>query len=484
MNQRTYEIISKWVAETSGVSITFEEGACPHANPKEKTIVLPTNIEANDPWAALSTLVHEAAHIKHSSNLPKNLSRNAVRHNILNAIEDIRIDQKNFLLMPNVFQWYDRSAAEQTAERAKIDMTKVSREKKILINGIYECERMYNGMIYEPDIVEFGNKNNVALIMQRGAYAIDGQNWNYVEQIQTELITLLGLDDPEDDPNSGGYVVGVPAGGEAGDGDGKEVLDISGLIAGLDKAFKSAPGDGTSAGSQHLGVGVINDLTKHKFKELLNVKEKKLVYEGNNLNHDNLILFHTGEIEELFLDDDIVKKKKSKMMFLIDASGSMDEALLCGNSRKSVTLGTVRHLVSVLRDVMSEDSLDVDYQIAAFTSDYHPLSKENWEREFNAVSGGTRLGTAFDKAMYDMMSDTTIDGSRIMVLFTDGDVDKSDVDKIDECIRMSGADIKYLMIGVGSDINSEYVLKVIGDNNILTKDTADMVLMDAIAGVI
>jgi uncharacterized protein with von Willebrand factor type A (vWA) domain len=234
-----------------------------------------------------------------------------------------------------------------------------------------------------------------------------------------------------------------------------------------------------------MSEGVIEDLTKHKFKELLNIKERRIVYEGNQLNHDNLTQFFMGgDIEELFVDDDIVKKKKSKMMFLIDASGSMGAPLLCGTPRKSVVLGTIKHLVTTLRDVMAEDSLDVDYQIAGFTGDYHPLSKDNWEKEYQKISGGTDLGGAFIKAMEDMMSDTTIDGSRIMVLFTDGDVYEDDVKTIKESINASGAEVKFLIVGVGSDINCDFVLNLIGDNNILMKDCADMVLMDAIAGVI
>ena len=484
MNQRTYEIISKYVAEENGVKIRFEEGVCPHAILKEKAIVLPTNIEANDPWAALSTLIHEAAHIKYSV-LPKSLSRNAVRHNLLNAIEDVRIDHKNFYLLPNVMEWYRRSAKEQVEERAKMDMTKVSHEKKVLVNGIYEAEGLFEGVIPEPAVTDFCRNFDIPRRLNIGADQIDRGDWAGVEKSIDELIKILALPDPPNDPNAGGYIVGVPAGqeGKEGDGDG-EVLNISGLIAGLGKAFKSAPGDGTTMGGALIGAGVVTDLTKHKFKELLNVKEKKVVYEGNNLNHDNLVLFHLGELEELFLDDDIVKKKKSKMMFLIDASGSMGSQLMCGATAKEVTLGTVRHLVEVLRDVMAEDSLDVDYQIAAFTGDYHPLSKDNWEKEYSRVSGGTSLGDAFKKAMLDMMSDTTIDGSRTMILFTDGDVYDDDIRVMEDCIKQAGKEVKYLLIGVGSDISCDYVTKIIGDNNILTRDSADVVLMDAIAGII
>jgi hypothetical protein len=67
-----------------------------------------------------------------------------------------------------------------------------------------------------------------------------------------------------------------------------------------------------------------------------------------------------------------------------------------------------------------------------------------------------------------------------MILLTDGEVSGSEIDCIKREIQLKNEDVRFLVIGVGSQIGGEFVEKIIGDHNIIAAETADLVLLETI----
>jgi hypothetical protein len=97
MNRRTFETLSKYIADTHKTRVIFDydgEGAC--AMPKTGEIHMPAQIASHNALAALALLMHEAAHIRYSAKIPDKYYKDPIRKDIVNAIEDARIDVHNF----------------------------------------------------------------------------------------------------------------------------------------------------------------------------------------------------------------------------------------------------------------------------------------------------------------------------------------------------------------------------------------------------
>src|SRR5260221_557091 len=108
MYRRTFEVFAKWIADQNKVSIVFDTDGGAHADLKTDTLHLPKEIGNDNALGALALLMHEAAHVKHSKKIPiKKVAPMQSDFHILNAIEDVRIDRKNFQIMPNVYHFYE-----------------------------------------------------------------------------------------------------------------------------------------------------------------------------------------------------------------------------------------------------------------------------------------------------------------------------------------------------------------------------------------
>ena len=490
MNLRTYEILAKWIGRACRINIEFYPDIVPCANLKTNTIKLPSNIKNENVYGALSTLMHEAAHLRYTPQIPHDLVKEKLGHSILNVMEDVRIDNYNFSLLPNIHAFYERAIKDDKARRKTINMDKVPLFKKVMVNCIYELEYLKNGIIKDKDASDFEAKHNVSGIVDEGRYAIERGDWKTVKKKIQEIKKLFGLDkqppiplDPQVGP---GDSLLFPNGGVESSGDGSKEAegpedgDISVLMSTGSKAssFGCGKGDGTSISV--LGSVAVQEQTKRTFKELLNIKEIHRINKGLKLNTNSLLSFFTEDIDSLFIEDEIEQRKKSKIMILIDSSGSMTSPLLDDEARKSVVGGTVRELVLVLKEVQEQEGIDVDYDIACFDDKYHPLSKENWEREYCSYGGGTNLLNAFKLAQDNLLKNQEIDGNRLMILFTDGEVSDDEIESMRKLIVAHGGDVRCMVIGVGADINSAFVQNVIGDFNVLAKDAADIILLEAI----
>ena len=122
--------------------------------------------------------------------------------------------------------------------------------------------------------------------------------------------------------------------GEKKKGEGQELGDIEKLL-GRNEGFGTKEGRGTLKVTSSLtGMVGLQEQTKQGFKELLNIKESHKVDAGDAIDSDELTSFLTEDLDTLFQEEKIEHTKKSKIMILLDASGSMNDYLMCGKTRK------------------------------------------------------------------------------------------------------------------------------------------------------
>jgi hypothetical protein len=497
MNLRTYEILAKWIAKTHHVRLEFQPDVCPQADVKNNTITLPSNIKEENVFGALAQLMHEAAHLNYTKkDIPEDLVKDQLSHSILNAIEDVRIDRKNFSLLPNIQEFYRRGVkydVEERERKIKEQGIKVPLHKKVLINTIYELEDLGEGHINDKEAEEFAKKHKISEIFWDSIQGIEYKDWPKVKNNVEKLIKIFGLDKLPRIPLGGGKGIGIQCPECKGTGTakgssqpcpvcgGKGTIDadLSDLM-GSKNVFGSRQGHGSAVGNQELVEVATEELTKMKFKEILNIKEIRKIEDGNKINTDNLASFLTGDIDSLMEEEIIRKVKKSKIILLLDASGSMGSGLLDNSKRSKVVTGCGKSLIDILNEVCMLEGLNVDYEIVAFDDDYKVLSKENWENEYRLMGGGTNLINAFSYVQDKLLQDMDIDGNRIIIVFTDGEVSEQEINLMHNRILSHGTDIRCMVIGVGADITGTFVRDIVGDMNILAHECADSILLEAI----
>lgn len=476
MNLRTYEILAKYIGQKHGIKVILEPNAQASANIKTKTIHMPSNISEDKVFTALTTILHEAAHIKYTTQIPEDLVKDTVAHMILNAIEDIRIDKKNFDLLPNIRDFYERCYKDTLKEADPQDIDKAPLHRVVLGNGILKCED-FGGLQYKrKDAQDFERKHGVAGIMDDTVDKIEYRDWKGVKENIERLIKIFDLQDQRKPlPKEAGK--GEKGGkGEEGIGGGAGEEDV-GLIG---KNFGTGQGNHNTKGFCEIGKVALQEMTKNRFKELLNIKETRKVEDGVTIDTDNLTAFMTGDIDSLFMEDKTVHKKKSKIMILLDGSGSMRARLLDGSSKKSTVGACAREVIEILEEVRHIDGLNVDYEIGVFTASFTKCTKENWEETFSDMDGGTDLITAFKAGQEILLEDQELDGNKIIIVLTDGEVYENEIDDMKKEIIRHNEDVRCMIIGVGANVTGHFVKEVIGDSNIITKDCADIILMEAI----
>ena len=137
MLKRTFEVFSKYISKQHNVSIVFDTDGTAHADMKNDVLHLPAEIANEHALGALALTMHEAAHIKHSKIIPiQQVAPMQSDFHILNAIEDIRIDRKNFHALPNVYAFYEELVKKH------LDLTdpKLPQSSRLLCAGILWCE--------------------------------------------------------------------------------------------------------------------------------------------------------------------------------------------------------------------------------------------------------------------------------------------------------------------------------------------------------
>jgi len=506
MQRMTFELLAKWCASKHNAKVIFDaqaQGAS--SNPTKNEIYMPCDLKEHNVLGALALLMHEAAHLKFSGVIPKEVSDGRIiSHNILNAFEDLRIDLKNFRMLDNIKEFYGELLKQHVYPKLE-EMKKEHLMTRCLINGILYNEGFQT--LNDTEALKFNEDNNIYSLMRQAINDIESNNWEEVKKAikkVKELFKIKDEDDPQiqemqisiqqggaDENKKEGQSQGQGEGGQekgsegsgsspAGLGGNEDVLHIGDTKRFLNPSSAWDKGSGIKGASKEIiGSAAFQELTKNSFKELLAVKEKRMVFEGAKLNTEAITSFFTGDIEELFHEDDIVKVKKSKIAFCLDASGSMSSRMIDGSDRKKVVVRTVRSIIEILKDIQEQEGLNISYDVWSFDTNAYKHG-DNWEKEYSANSGGTDLYKAFMKVQADILSNQEIDGNKLVVLMTDGYVGKDEIDNLRVQIIKHGAEVKCMVVGIGAELTGAFVQTIAGESNIIADEHADMVIMETI----
>ena len=532
MNKRTFEVIAKYISEEHGIKVVITpECNGPQMNIEKKTIWLPENIKEENALSALAALIHEAAHMRYTSEMPDGLAKNKDEHHVLNAMEDVRIDLYNFQKLPNIKEFYKLMYKEHTfTEERKERLKKAPLLIRILVSNIlyqtgfsaFDCDDEAYGKGYEMGInslfwsgvsaLQYKNWDE-AMVKIREILEIFKQGGNNGGANKQQKRSTSGGAGQSDDSGSGqgntpddcggteqaeeglGGVpnqsdsagnAGCDDGSHEGEGDDNQSSEGDCCSEDPEEYMRSGgmwgKGSGLSGkGGQGFTVQELRESTKRTFIDALTVKEKRIVSDGTVLDTDNLISFFTGEIKDLFIEDVIEKKRKSKIIFALDCSGSMGCNLNVGKTtRGGALVSAVKALTDILDEVRETEGLAVDYEVVSFDDTVHRLGREDWVKEYWKFSGGTYIWGAYDACKKILMEDPETDGSKMLVLVTDGEVGTHEIDDIKRDILQDNNDIRIMVIGVGADMCGSFVKRVIGDNNIIAEETAEEIIMGSI----
>ena len=504
MRKRTYDIIAKFISEEHGIRVVFRSDIKgPRILLETKTIELPENIQDQNALAALSSLIHEAAHMKYTVELPKDLAKDNIEHEILNAMEDVRIDRKNFRVLPNIYSFYEKFVKEHVCtEKNKESLRKQHMFVRCII-ALILTNTSFGKYVWDGEAVEYLDNNGLWSLFSEGIMHIDCKNWDEVKRCIKEIKSKFQFKKEKEKKNEKSNNEGKKGNKQTGSKSPEHSNNDArkGIKQDNRKENDSKPEDGIKSpesfirpatcwntGSGLKGPGPsgmefspiqLTETTRKKFIEALNTKEKVRLQSGPQLNTDNLVAFFTGQIDELFKDETTEKVKKSKIVFCLDASGSMSAWLMDNTSRRRTLAKSVSSLTEILDELRETEGLNIDYDIVAFASRVYRLNKKNWQGQYLTISGGTDIVGAIDESI-KILNNEEIDGNKIIILVTDGDVHSDRVARVQDMIMKHNSDIKAMLIGIGAKVNAGFVKNICGDNNILCLEHADQILMEAI----
>lgn len=488
MDQRTYELIAQLITDKSGVRVELLQGVHPHAIPNEKIIRLPLDIEDSSVFAALAVTMHEAAHIQYTTFDAEAVTGGcSEKFEILNSAEDVRIDSKNYRVLPNVRDFYEH-LYKVTGEKGDATFRQAPLPLRVLCRLIMRGAGMAKMLRYrDPEAAELIRKTTVEADFFNLVHLLDGyereknkpggQYKTLVKECIDKIYAILypGKPPQQNMPKQQQ---------QPGQGQPLQQSRIDKLIKkGYDEIFKQSKQASKGKGSVLVSPIQLEEQTKARFSELMNEKCVKQILDGERLDTGNLLSYYTGDIEALFVEEKTITRKKSKVLLVLDASGSMCSQLIDGNERKRTVLRAAKALDEILMDICRQEGANVSYEIAAFDDAFVKLNRNNIDAEYYARNGGTDIINAFMNGSA-VLNQPDVDGEKLMVFITDGEVGDGEIDTMRSMIISQGSNIKCVLIGVGAGINSPFVTKVIGSNNILAEKHSNTVLMEAIMQVL
>ena len=204
MNQKTFDIIAKYIAKQDGITIKYDHpqgGAS--ANLDTKTIHLPDSIKETNVLSALTLLMHESAHLRYTKIPPTVADGDQINHTIINAIEDVRIDGKNMSRLSNVRGFYNKLYEDSQDRDSNAPLP-----LKALCNAILRMEGFPQYGFKDKETDDFVSKINLTDEMQDALGMIECGRWDDLKDKVAHIRTLLGI--PPPDSNGNGHSNGNP----------------------------------------------------------------------------------------------------------------------------------------------------------------------------------------------------------------------------------------------------------------------------------
>lgn len=522
--RRTFDLLGRWIGRQYNIKIDFSPGCTPMCDVKNKRIILPGNIDVNHIFPALAELIHEAGHIRHTTFDAKKICSNQEEFQILNAVEDIRVDNKNMGVLPNM-NGIHGTLMEQCAKKlTPKERKKLPFEARVLSHLIYEQEG-FGSLCDDKEAHEFtdmhglgGKVNTLISTLENSLYNSAG--YDSAKRQLLEIKKILYKAKKKNPKQKGGQGDNGGEGEQSADSKGTGSNGDQGTARGSTKSHTNAGrqskagskpdqagSTGNRQGTQRLNLGAVKghgfsenfnidrnarsvpdiigtealeEITRTNFIELLKVKDHRTVNLGKKLDSNRLVSYKTGDIDTLFTDEKIERPLRSKVLILLDCSGSMASPLL-DNVQKSRGLADITERITKLLDELNDiHGIDIDYDVRSFDTSYYTHRKEDWKKEYLAMpGGGTSLSRNFDKAQDEMLKDYTVNGKKMIVVITDGDVGSGQVEHMRQSILGKNEDVRLMILGIGADPIGQFSKEISG-HNILAMEMADTIVLDAI----
>lgn len=529
MNKRTYELIGKWIADHHKLSIVFDNTTVPYVEMNTRTIHFPLQIQERNAISALATCMHEAGHLRWSEEVSQNVGRmlqDDKEKDILNCMEDARIDCLNFDILPNIIGFYRKMV--QDGQKRYPPENEIDVRFRVLVNLVLQHEGFSGYGFIGQDVMKMLT-SDLQNAFYLGISYLNQRRWTDAYDMVVKVKNILYPPEPTpppqppQPPEGEGHEEGQesnqgkeeknngnsnntpdnPTPAETG-----EVADEAGSTsAGTEnkQEEKTKPTGGKSpiedllhppaiwqqgelpgSSTADMGEVALEEQTIKTFKELLNITENKRIDNGSILDTDNLITYFTGQIDELFKDEIELKKKKSKLLFLLDASGSMEEPLLDGQTREIVLIKCVKSLQNVLEEIKEVEGINISYEIHFFDNNlYTPTKLDDWESEYHQYAGGgTNFEYAFRQIVKKMQDDYETDGKRMIIVCTDGCVGPGEIAKVKETAQMNINDMRIMFVGIGTDPTSAMATEITNGRMILGEEQADAVILETVTDML
>lgn len=467
MDKKTFELLAKWCAKQHHLALEWQPVTTPQANVKKKVIYLPEALTEEDAFPAIAITMHEAAHIRLSGHIPTgDIVDGPISKEILNACEDARINMRNFAILPNIKWFYEKLYEKQLYNKAK-----EFRENNPLWRRAMAQEMLrHENFPKLPD----GEASEAGSLI-RGYFeqiitGIGAQNWELVKNNVQNIMKTFKLEEPPEEGEGGeGHASSRKEGQSEGRSLSEQAHSLNYSPTGHEVAMRESP-----------QTFSFTDVAREQFKQLLNIKEHKIKEEGLKLNTDNLPAFFTGDLEGLFIREVTVKTKKSKIIFCLDASGSMQDDAYGGGTGYDIVANGTTAMIDILDDVIQSEGLNVSYEVVAFDDKPYLLNTAQWREEYLSHSGGTNILRAYEFAA-DRMKDPLIDGNRLIILITDGCVMEGEIEAVRDDIIRHGGEIKTMILGVNSNFESSFTQKLLNSNDKLlaiSKEQMEVALIE------
>ena len=488
--KQSFLAVIKWCSTEAGARVVFDPACtCPCADVDKKVITMPTRVNVRSMDSTLGTIIHEAMHIKHTPKWLNDLVRDSIDKKIFNALEDQRIETyavgqlralKYFLkqtileVKRDIDQDLDLgykvlvNIAGHVSDIKVFDDYNTKRsefDNKVMLDKLKKEYRSIFTVTMKKSFIENVHELYKLIDEFRKVYGFPPADPSKKEQKQVQPIVGAGIGPYKADirGEANGQAMQAKAGNQPAPGCGKDIegeMDLSDILMQVD----------------------LNAQAKLRIKETLKKSLETVIDEGNQLNTDNLCALLTGDIDDVFIDTKIEKKTRTKVYFLMDKSGSMDEVmnnpeagiqgLEVETKRKDLAIAAFKAVEEVILEVKDMYGMDIDYENFVFAD--HCEKVPSFDKINVYVGGGTDIVHAFKKVISHVQKDDPAN-KRIVVVLTDGEIGSCDHDMV-ELINKEAQDIRVVIAGIGEAVR--YAPKLIR-HNIVSPNNAEAVLIEA-----
>ena len=476
--------VIKWCSKHAGARIKFDPSCnCPQADVDTKIITMPTMIAINRADSMLGIIIHEAMHIKHTPKWLNDLVRDPIDKIIFNGLEDCRIETYACNQLRALKHFLKAAVYES---RALIKDPSIIKLGFRVITNI-AC-RVSETKLFDDRETRCSENDNKELLdnlrdIYRRIFTVTMKK-SFIDNVEDlykkidEFRRIYNL--PKADPSKKEQKK-VPGMGEYEGNIRQEAAGEMSKKRGLGRGLDIE--DQLDLSDMNTYMIDLNEQAKVRIKETLKKSLETIIDEGNTLNTDNLVELLIGNIDEVFIDTKIEKKVRTKVYFLVDASGSMssninDEATAIEGLDANVTcmklaISAFTALEEIVLEMKEIYGMDMDYETYLFADNCERVASI---KQPTYVGGGTQIIKAFKKVLKSIHNDDPAN-KRILIILTDGEIGYNVPREMVDLINHEAQDIRVVVTGIGdSSIYAPELIK----RSIVSPLNAEAVLIEGL----